>query len=62
MGRKSLYISVLMLLCSCVYDYEPKDSTIQGLDDALVVIDGDILAGGIVAFPFFGQPIIRLIG
>jgi hypothetical protein len=26
MGRISLYISVLMLLCSCVYDYEPKDS------------------------------------
>ena len=30
MGRISLYISVLMLLCSCVYDYEPKDE--QGAD------------------------------
>ena len=59
MGRISLYISVLMLLCSCVYDYEPKDSTIQGLDDALVVIDGDILAGGITRVKVsFTEPLV----
>ena len=30
----------------CVYDYEPSDDDIQGLDSPLVVIDGDIVVGG----------------
>lgn len=33
---------------SCVYDYEPDDD-IQGLDKPLVVIDGDIVVGGITS-------------
>ena len=32
---------------SCVYDYDPRDEDIQGLNNPLVVIDGDIIAGGI---------------
>ena len=32
---------------SCVYDYDPKDDNIQGLENPLVVIDGDIIVGGI---------------
>ena len=40
-------ISVCALAGSCVYDYEPKDARVQGLDKPLVVIDGDIIVGGI---------------
>ena len=47
MYRISLLISILMLLSSCVYDYEPKDPRIGGLENTLVVIDGDIIVGGI---------------
>ena len=48
---KNLYrIFVMALLveaAGCVYDYEPEDGDIQGLDEPLVVIDGDIVVGGI---------------
>ena len=40
-------ISVCALAGSCVYDYEPKDARVQGLGKPLVVIDGDIIVGGI---------------
>lgn len=40
------YIYIALALCSCVYDYTPKDDEIQGLESPLVVIDGDIIAGG----------------
>ncbi len=36
-----------LFVCGCVYDYEPEDDDIQGLDKPLVVIDGDIVVGGI---------------
>ena len=36
-----------LLACGCVYDYEPEDDYIQGLVKPLVVIDGDIVVGGI---------------
>lgn len=49
--KKNLYrILTIVLLAAttgCVYDYEPEDGDIQGLDNPLVVIDGDIVAGGI---------------
>lgn len=35
------------VFAGCVYDYEPKDKDIQGLLNPLVVIEGDIIAGGI---------------
>ncbi len=45
------FFLVLVLVCalasSCVYDYEPKDARVQGLGKPLVVIDGDIIVGGI---------------
>lgn len=41
------FISVCALAGSCVYDYEPKDARVQGLGKPLVVIDGDIIVGGI---------------
>ena len=40
-------ISICALAGSCVYDYEPKDARVQGLGKPLVVIDGDIIVGGI---------------
>ena len=42
-------IAVLLAVAAggCVYDYVPEDSEIQGLDRPLVVIDGDIIIGGI---------------
>ena len=40
-------VSVCALAGSCVYDYEPKDARVQGLGKPLVVIDGDIIVGGI---------------
>lgn len=50
--REKLYIVLLMGIVAlaaagCVYDYEPEDDEIQGLDKPLVVIDGDIIVGGI---------------
>ena len=39
-------VLVTFALGSCVYDYTPKDDEIQGLETPLVVIDGDIIAGG----------------
>lgn len=36
-----------ILAGGCVYDYQPEDEDIQGLDKPLVVIDGDIVVGGI---------------
>ena len=51
MKGKIFMIWAIMLLsvamAGCVYDYEPEDEDIQGLDKPLVVIDGDIIAGGI---------------
>ena len=32
-------------LCSCIYDYTPADASLQGLDEPLLVVDGDILVG-----------------
>lgn len=49
--KKNLYrilaIMLLVVVAGCVYDYEPEDGDIQGLDNPLVVIDGDIIVGGI---------------
>ena len=51
MMEKILRILAIMLLSAaavgCVYDYEPEDEDIQGLEKPLVVIDGDIIAEGI---------------
>lgn len=48
---KNLYrifvMALLVVAAGCVYDYEPEDGDIQGLDSPLVVIDGDIIVGGI---------------
>lgn len=38
---------LLCMICSCVYDYDPKDDNVKGLEEPLVVIDGDIIVGGI---------------
>lgn len=47
------------LACSCVYDYEPEDDYIQGLYKPLVVIDGDIIVGGVTHVKVgFTQPLI----
>ena len=32
-------------LCSCIYDYTPADASLQGLDEPLLVVDGDIIVG-----------------
>ena len=43
-----IFVMVLLVVAAgCVYDYEPEDGDIQGLDSPLVVIDGDIIVGGI---------------
>ena len=51
MKNQILRILATMLLSvaivGCVYDYEPEDEDVQGLVNPLVVIDGDIIAGGI---------------
>ena len=46
---KYLLLGALVTLgvVSCVYDYTPQDRDIEGLDRPLVVIDGDIIVGGI---------------
>ena len=36
---------VICAFCSCIYDYTPDDASLQGLDDPLLVVDGDILVG-----------------
>ncbi len=36
-----------ILFCSCIYDYDPQNDNLQGLDKPLVVVDGDILVGDI---------------
>ncbi len=38
---------VPLMLFSCIYDYDPKDKDLKGLNSPLVVIDGDIIVGGI---------------
>lgn len=38
---------VPLMLFSCIYDYDPKDKDLEGLNSPLVVIDGDIIVGGI---------------
>ena len=37
---------LVVAAAGCVYDYEPSDDQIQGLEAPLVVIDGDIIVGG----------------
>lgn len=32
---------------SCIYDYNPKDKDLPGLNEPQVVVDGDIIIGGI---------------
>ena len=48
---KNLYRILAMMMLAvaagCIYDYEPEDGDIQGLDEPLVVIDGDIIVGGV---------------
>ena len=34
-------------LMSCIYDYNPKDKDLPGLNEPQVVVDGDIIVGGI---------------
>ena len=49
-GKIFMILAIMLLsvaMAGCVYDYEPEDEDIQGLDKPLVVIDGDIIAGGI---------------
>lgn len=45
--RILMMVLIGLLAGGCVYDYEPEDDDIQGLDKPLVVIDGDIIVGGI---------------
>ncbi|MBQ2912372.1 MAG: DUF4249 domain-containing protein [Bacteroidales bacterium] len=47
MKKVCFLICLAAIICSCIYDYEPKDAKLQGLSTPLVVIDGDIIVGGI---------------
>ena len=42
-----ILIIVLVSLSSCIYDYNPKDKDLPGLNEPQVVVDGDIIVGGI---------------
>ena len=59
---KNLYRILAMMMLAvaagCIYDYEPEDGDIQGLDEPLVVIDGDIIVGGVTRVKVgFTQPL-----
>ena len=44
-----ILLKVLGSICfmSCIYDYNPKDKDLPGLNEPQVVVDGDIIVGGI---------------
>ena len=42
-----LLFAGILALCGCVYDYTPRDASLPGLNSPMVVIDGDIIVGGI---------------
>lgn len=44
-----LIVAVLVAcaMCGCVYDFMPEGEDIQGLNEPLLVIEGDIIVGGI---------------
>ena len=42
-----LLVAGMLALCGCVYDYTPRDASLPGLSSPLVVIDGDIIVGGV---------------
>ena len=42
-----LLFAGMLALCGCVYDYTPRDASLPGLNSPMVVIDGDIIVGGI---------------
>lgn len=50
MDKRYLKIAVcffiVLAMGSCVYDFTPDSSELEGLDKPLVVIEGDIIAGG----------------
>lgn len=41
-----LAVVMAIVMGGCVYDFEPDSDQLQGLDKPLVVIEGDIIAGG----------------
>ena len=45
--RLSMLIFFLMAIAGCIRDFEPEIGEIPGLDKPLVVIEGDIIVGGI---------------
>lgn len=45
--RGMLYCLAAIVSGSCVYDFTPSSSDLQGMDKPLVVIEGDIIVGGI---------------
>ena len=51
MGTRYLKLIVAVLvafaMCGCVYDFMPEGDDIPGLNDPLLVIEGDIIAGGV---------------
>lgn len=52
--------ALLLILAGCVYDFEPDVSKLEEMDVNIVVIEGDIVAGGITTVrigytrPFYG--------
>ena len=51
MGTRYLKLIVAVLvafaMCGCVYDFMPQGDDIPGLNEPLLVIEGDIIAGGV---------------
>ena len=44
---KTAAIALMAFLAvGCVYDFMPEGEDIQGLDESLLVIEGDIIVGG----------------
>lgn len=46
-GMFKFLFAVLPLLCSCVYEFDPADVPVPGEDGMMLVVEGDIIAGGI---------------
>ena len=45
--RAMIFCLAAVVLGSCVYDFTPDSEDLQGMDKPLVVIEGDIIVGGI---------------
>ena len=47
--RAMIFCLAAVVLGSCVYDFTPDSEDLQGMDKPLVVIEGDIIVGGITS-------------